>query len=100
MMRRVVIPFSFGCSFWHTLCILSSFPQRNPLVVPSVGAAAKKKTAPKNYHQKAVSTEGAASIPNEVFNFVKAIVGVGVLSLQVGNKRKWDHAFYVSVHLH
>ena len=32
----------------------------------------------------AVSTEGTASIPDEVFNLVKSIVGAGVLSLPAG----------------
>lgn len=76
----------------HGLEAKSSFPQISPLVVPSGGAAAKKKIAPKNSHQISVSTEGA-SIPNEVFNLVKAIVGVGVLSLPAGNERNWEHAF-------
>ena len=32
----------------------------------------------------AVSTEGTATIPDEVFNLVKSIVGAGVLSLPAG----------------
>lgn len=40
--------------------------------------------APKsNKKQVAVSTEGG-SFPNEVFNLVKGLVGVGVLSLPAG----------------
>lgn len=31
--------------------------------------------------------EGTATIPNEVFNLVKSIVGAGVLSLPAGNMR-------------
>ena len=33
---------------------------------------------------EAVSTEGTATIPDEVFNLVKSIVGAGVLSLPAG----------------
>ena len=32
----------------------------------------------------AISTEGTATIPDEVFNLVKSIVGAGVLSLPAG----------------
>lgn len=42
-----------------------------------------KKEEPKKAVPKLVEPEGA-SIPNEVFNLVKAIVGVGVLSLPAG----------------
>ena len=34
--------------------------------------------------EAAVSTEGTATIPDEVFNLVKSIVGAGVLSLPAG----------------
>ena len=81
----------------HGVEAKASIPQRSPLAVPSGGAAAKKKAAPKNSHQIAVSSEGA-SIPNEVFNLVKAIVGVGVLSLPAGNERNWEHDIDVSVY--
>jgi amino acid permease len=33
---------------------------------------------------EAVSTEGTATIPDEIFNLVKSIVGAGVLSLPAG----------------
>ena len=38
---------------------------------------------PRQFNTATITTEGA-SIPNEVFNLVKAIVGVGVLSLPAG----------------
>ena len=34
--------------------------------------------------EAAVSTDGTATIPNEVFNLIKSIVGAGVLSLPAG----------------
>jgi amino acid permease len=62
----------------------SLFSQKSPLVVPSGGGAKKNVVAPgKKSNEIVVSTEGA-SIPNEVFNLVKGIVGVGVLSLPAG----------------
>lgn len=45
--------------------------------------AVKKPVVVVNQAEKQVSEDGA-SIPNEVFNLVKAIVGVGVLSLPAG----------------
>jgi len=66
-------------------CVVEAKPYyspRSPLVVPRGGGAKK---APKKVvnKQPVVTTEGA-SIPNEVFNLVKGIVGVGVLSLPAG----------------
>lgn len=68
----------------HSIEAKSSFAPRSPLLIPR-GGAASKKAAPKNNKPPTivVSTEGA-SIPNEVFNLVKGIVGVGVLSLPAG----------------
>ena len=48
--------------------------------VLSVRGGAKKQAAKK----VAISNPDGATIPNEVFNLVKAIVGVGVLSLPAG----------------
>ena len=43
----------------------------------------------------AVSTDGTATIPDEVFNLVKSIVGAGVLSLPAGKYifSKMQHRF-------
>ena len=46
------------------------------------GASARK--GPRITQNRKVSKGGTATIPNEVFNLVKAIVGVGVLSLPAG----------------
>jgi Transmembrane amino acid transporter protein len=48
------------------------------------GAKASIKDAKKAVKAPAISNPDGASIPNEVFNLVKAIVGVGVLSLPAG----------------
>lgn len=69
----------------HSSDAKSGFSPRTSLNVPRGGASAAKR-APKKAaanNAPAVSTEGA-SIPNEVFNLVKGIVGVGVLSLPAG----------------
>jgi Transmembrane amino acid transporter protein len=50
----------------------------------SGGAKAPVKNAKKGAKVPAISNPDGASIPNEVFNLVKAIVGVGVLSLPAG----------------
>ena len=42
---------------------------------------------------EAVSTEGTATIPDEVFNLVKSIVGAGVLSLPAGEFSTSFHSF-------
>ena len=38
---------------------------------------------------EAVATEGTATIPDEIFNLVKSIIGAGVLSLPAGAFRRW-----------
>ena len=37
---------------------------------------------------EAVATEGTATIPDEIFNLVKSIIGAGVLSLPAGASRQ------------
>lgn len=44
---------------------------------------------------EAVSTDGTATIPDEVFNLVKSIVGAGVLSLPAG-EHHWT--YFYSLH--
>ena len=52
----------------------------------SLGDAAKTPTPPSSSSESKASVVGGgtASIPNEIFNLVKSIVGAGVLSLPAG----------------
>ena len=89
----------------HTAAFVEAdaFISASPAKVPSRGQSYAKVplTKASNSHQKvamasalhmsggggggeAVSTEGTATIPDEVFNLVKSIVGAGVLSLPAG----------------
>lgn len=91
----------------HTAAFVEAdaFISASPAKVPSRGQSYAKipltKASSNNSHQKvtmasalhmsggggggeAVSTEGTATIPDEVFNLVKSIVGAGVLSLPAG----------------
>lgn len=90
----------------HTAAFVEAdaFISASPAKVPSRGQSYAKvplTKASNNSHQKvamasalhmsggggggeAVSTEGTATIPDEVFNLVKSIVGAGVLSLPAG----------------
>jgi hypothetical protein len=43
-----------------------------------------KKQPRHNAKQSSVETTGGASVPNEIFNLVKSIVGAGVLGLPAG----------------
>lgn len=67
----------------HAIEAKSSLSLQSPLVVPRGGERAKRAPKKQPPRQIAVSAEGA-SIPSEVFNLVKGIVGVGVLSLPAG----------------
>lgn len=73
------------------LCLfLSSVVTNRALVVPRPfgaevrGGASKSQVARPNTAAPSESGEGTATIPNEVFNLVKSIVGAGVLSLPYG----------------
>jgi len=90
----------------HTAAFVEAdaFISASPAKVPSRGQSYAKvplTKASSSSHQKvalasalhmsggggggeAVSTEGTATIPDEVFNLVKSIVGAGVLSLPAG----------------
>ena len=62
-----------------------SFSNRKSVLLQIRGGATKAKldVASRTSKQPTTTTEGA-SIPSEVFNLVKGIVGVGVLSLPAG----------------
>jgi amino acid permease len=75
--------------------VLSSLATNHALVVPRPfgaevrgggggGGANKSQIARPNSAAASESGEGTATIPNEVFNLVKSIVGAGVLSLPYG----------------
>ncbi len=72
--------------------VLSSLATSQALVVPRPfgaevrggGGANKSQVARPNSAAASESGEGTATIPNEVFNLVKSIVGAGVLSLPYG----------------
>ena len=54
--------------------------------------------------EAAISTEGTATIPDEIFNLVKSIVGAGVLSLPAGAYSVFfssfiDTALYIHAYL-
>ena len=55
------------------------------LVVPKISTARPSRQSALYMSEKVESTGGGtASIPNEIFNLVKSIVGAGVLSLPAG----------------
>jgi hypothetical protein len=81
------------------LLTLAAAYSAEALVPPS--RSAQVSTRPTNNHLAAKpikaattaaaesSSGGTATIPNEVFNLVKSIVGAGVLSLPAGTLRAW-----------
>lgn len=73
--------------------VVPSLKRGHVAKLPQTAAAAKGRVAPWSTSAlkmtgggggEAVSTDGTATIPDEVFNLVKSIIGAGVLSLPAG----------------
>ena len=64
-----------------------------PQAPPAAASADAAGEIPRGGASKSVGG-GTATIPNEVFNLVKSIVGAGVLSLPAGTEKPTPHLFF------
>lgn len=83
--RRSLLLLALVLVVWTPSASALNVFQRPSLAVPRGGAAKKLvKRATAATPTAESNSEGTATIPNEVFNLVKSIVGAGVLSLPYG----------------